>query len=164
MKRLAFLIAALMPFNLYADMTKSVSGSWRLTGMDMGADHVTCPGSFTLPPGTPAEVSPLTTCGSNEIIIFSLKGGKATYENVNVASLGVLKSPIGYWYVKDISKVGSYITFIDAALTTDPRTYDYALSKDKKTLSITETMQILDRTSLKLKSVTGGLTFTRVGD
>ncbi len=74
---------------------------------------------------------------------MSFKKGKGVYHH-NVGVLGSTKSPDGYWYSHQILNVGNYINFVDALLPDDPRSYVFNQSKDKKTLTISDTMEVYD--------------------
>lgn len=156
-----FALSLMAPGALMAETQMGLVGQWKLTQIESNGKTITCPGQFTMPPGTPAVVAQFAKCVDNEILTLSFKNGKRIYHH-NLGVLGSSKSPDGYWYSHHIHHVGNYINFVDAALPNDPRSYVYNHSTDKKTLTISNTMQVYDPTAGGLRSSQSALVFVRV--
>ena len=162
LKKFMFALSLMAPFALMAETPRALVGQWKLTHIEMNGKSITCPGQFTLPPGTPAIVAQFAKCVDNEILTMTLKKGNGFYHH-NVGVLGATKSPDGYWFSDKILHVGTYINFVDAALTDDPRSYVFNQSKDRKTLTISDTMEVYDPTTGGLRLSHSALVFVRVG-
>ncbi|NDG87273.1 MAG: hypothetical protein EBY15_04935 [Gammaproteobacteria bacterium] len=162
LKKFMFALSLMAPCALMAETPKALVGQWKLTQIESNGKTMNCPGQFPMPPGTPAIVAQFAKCADNEILTITLKNGKRTYHH-NLGVLGSSKSPDGYWYSHQILNVGNYINFVDAALPDDPRSYLFNQSKDKKTLTISDTMEVYDPTTGGLRPSHSALVFVRVG-
>jgi hypothetical protein len=159
MKNMALVAALLTSFSLQATTLNSLSGVWKLTQITMDGASIKCPDQFSLPPGVPAIVTQFSKCGDSETLTIQSKNGRGTF-NTTLTVLNALTSPNGFWASEKISKI-DYITFVDAALRDDPRTYVYSLSKDKKTLTISETMEVYNPVTGGLSKAESSLVFVR---
>ena len=159
MKNMALVVALLVSFSIQATTLNSLGGVWKLTQITMDGASINCPGQFSLPPGVPAIVTQFSKCGDSETLTIRAKNGRGTF-NTNLTVLNALTSPNGFWANEKISGI-NYITFVDAALLDDPRTYEYSLSKDKKTLTISETMEVYNPVTSTLRKSQSSLLFVR---
>lgn len=162
LKKFMFALSLMAPCALMAETPTALVGQWKLTQIESNGKTIICPGQFSMPPGTPAIVVQFSKCVDNEILTMSFKKGKGVYHH-NVGVLGTTKSPDGYWYSHQILNVGNYINFVDTALPDDPRSYVFNLSKDKRTLTISDTMEVYDPTTGGLRPSHSALVFVRVG-
>lgn len=162
MKYAVFTLAMMASFGLKAEALSSVVGTWKLSAITMDGQTIQCPGKLTLPPGTPTMVSNFAQCGTNETIVFGKKAASGTYVNNNLTVLGGMQNPKGYWLTNNIRNVGYYITFIDSALTNEPRSYNYSIAGDKNTLTISDLMTIPDSSGMNFMRSQMSLVFSRV--
>lgn len=160
--KVVLFVALSLPFSLQADTLKDIRGEWRLSQITVDGKSITCPGQFTLPPGTPAIVTQFSKCGDNETLTFDTKKNIGHYHNNNIGVLGAEASPDGYWFTNKIARVGDYITFVDAAIPGQPSSYTYSISKDRNALTISDVMELFDPTRSGMRTLQSSLIFTRV--
>lgn len=128
---------------------KALLGKWVLTGMTLAGQSISCPGELPLPPGVPETVQKYAKCNAGEFIQLIKRKSRGIYfENItNIPTT----SPNGSWTSVTEKRVAAaatlpeipevnYMIFDDSDNTGDPQAYDYVLSKDKKTLTISKSV------------------------